>query len=264
MQKFETREYVEFYNEGTKLFGILHRPLGEKEYPAVLFCHGLAGHKVGKHRMYVSIAECLSRVGIASFRFDFRGSGDSEGEFGEMTLEGEVRDAVKAFEFLSEQPGVDATRIGAYGRSFGGAIAVMASHRFDNIKSLVLWAPVFNGEQWEEQWEKVQSGKVDEERRHELMRINGQMPSLNFYGELIRLSLGDEILSLQNIPMLLIHGKKDPIVNIEHSNKFLALRENASATTEFIKLPHSDHDFSHPEEKFHAINHTCQWFAKTL
>lgn len=264
MQKFEERELVEFNNQGTKIFGVLHRPLGEINAPVVMFCHGLAGHRIGKHRMYVMLAECLSRVGIASFRFDFRGSGDSEGEFADMSLQGEVSDAVKAFEFLSIQKHIDPRRIGVFGRSFGGAISIIAAHQFGGIKSVALWAPVFNAEQWEEQWEMFETHQIDEKTRHDLMRINGQLPSVDFYKEMFSMNLSDEVRALNDVPMLLIHGEKDPLVGIEHSERYLELRDDTSATTRFIKLEHSDHDFTHPEEKLHAINMTCQWFAKTL
>lgn len=264
MQKFEERELVEFENQGTKIFGVMHRPIAETKAPTVLFCHGLAGHRIGKHRMYVSLSECLSRVGIASFRFDFRGSGDSEGEFGEMTLQGEVSDAVKAFEYLTIQDHVDPNRIGIFGRSFGGAISILAAHKFGNVKSVALWAPVFDAEQWEEQWEMFETHQIDEKTRHELMRINGQLPSIAFYKEMFSMNLRQEVEALNHVPMQLIHGEKDPRVGIEHSEKYVEVRKNAKAHTDFIKLEHSDHDFTHPEEKLHAINMTCQWFAKTL
>jgi len=264
MQKFEDRQLVEFINEGTKIFGVIHRPIGEDNPPIVVFCHGLAGHKIGKHRMYVHLSECLSRVGIASFRFDFRGSGDSEGEFGEMSLNGEVSDAVKAIQFIIEQPNLDISRMGVFGRSFGGAIAVYAAHKFGKIKSLALWSPVYNADQWEEQWEMLETQQIDEEKRHELMRINGQLPSISFYQELFAMDLESELETLNKVPLLLVHGEQDPLVGIQHSEKYIESRVNAPAETKFVRLPHSDHDFTHPDEKLHATNLTCQWFAKTL
>ena len=256
MQKFEERELVELTNEGTKIFGVIHRPIGEKNPPIVIFCHGLAGHKIGRHRMYVQLSECLSHVGIASFRFDFRGSGDSEGEFGEMSLKGEISDAVKAIEFITKQPQLDISRMGIFGRSFGGAIAVYAAHKFLKFKSMVLWAPVYNADQWEEQWEMMETQQIAEEERHELMRINGQLPSMGFYQELFAMDLERELRALKNIPLLIVHGEKDPLVSIQHSEKYIESRLDAPAETKFIRLTHSDHDFTHPDEKLHAINHT--------
>jgi dipeptidyl aminopeptidase/acylaminoacyl peptidase len=264
MQKFETRRWIEFTNEGSKIFGIMHHPLEIEKAPAILFCHGLAGQKTGQHRMYVLLSECLSKIGIASMRFDFRGSGDSEESFAEMSLKGEISDAVKAVEFLSRQPGIDPERIGIFGRSFGGAIAVMAAHRSGKVKSMALWAPVYNASQWEVHWEMVQTNQIDREKRQEMMRINGQLPSMDFYEELFKMTIQKELDSLKNIPLLLIHGEKDPLVSIEHSEKYADSRGPVSGITKLIRLPHSDHDFTHPEEKLVAINHTCQWFSKTL
>jgi dipeptidyl aminopeptidase/acylaminoacyl peptidase len=264
MHKFENREQVEFTNQGNKIFGVIHRPIGELSPPVVLFCHGLAGHKIGKHRMYVHLAESLARVGIASFRFDFRGSGDSEGGFGEMTMQGEIDDTLKAFEYICKQPNINTSRLGIFGRSFGGAIAIYAAERINFVKSIALWAPVYNGDQWEEQWEKLETQQLDEDTRRELMRINGQMPSLGFYQELITMNLENELHSLNKVPLLLIHGEKDPLVNISHSERYVDARLDAPGDTKFVRLSHSDHDFTHPDERLHATNITCQWFAKTL
>ncbi len=264
MERFEERQHVEFTHEGEKIFGILHCPIGAEKVPAVIFCHGLAGHKIGKHRMYVSLAESLSRHGIASFRFDFRGSGDSEGSFSDMSLKGEVSDALRSLEYLVSHPQIDHERIGIFGRSFGGAVAVMAAHRYKKAKTMALWAPVFNAKQWEEQWELYETHQLDEETRHNLMRINGQLPSIDFYKDLFLMDIANELSSLDHVPMLLIHGETDPLISIEHSNQYWSLRKNAAAKTEFIKLTHSDHDFSHPEEKLLAIQTTAEWFSKTL
>lgn len=264
MQKFEEREHVEFINEDAKIFGVVHKPIGEEKAPAVLFCHGLAGHRIGTHRMYVSLSENLSRVGIVSLRFDFRGQGDSEGNFAEMTLEGEVSDALEALNYLKSLPFVDSKRIGIFGRSFGGAISILAAHRLGDVKSIALWAPVYDAKQWEEQWEMFETHQMNEQARHKMMRINGQLPSISFFKELFAMDLRKEVESLNHIPMLLIHGKKDPLVGIEHSEKYIEIRKKGFAKTEFIKLLHSDHDFTHPEEKLRAINQTSQWFAKTL
>lgn len=265
MQKYEERELVEFENAGNKVFGVLHRPIGETAPPIVIFCHGLAGNHIGRDRVYVQVSEGLSRIGIASLRFDFRGSGDSEGDFGEMSLEGEVSDAVRAVRFAMQLPRIDSSRIGIFGRSFGGAIAILAASQLQAaVRSVALWAPVFSGHQWEEKWEVVQTARIDEKERHELMRINGQMPSLSFYKELFAMDLKKEIEILQKVPFLLIHGEKDPVVHIQHSERIVAHRVSSPCETVFHRLEHSDHDFTHPEEKVHAISLTCQWFARTL
>jgi dipeptidyl aminopeptidase/acylaminoacyl peptidase len=264
MKKFEKRECFALENNDQKIFGIAHRPLNADKTPAVLICHGLAGTKVGTHRIYVMLATELVKRGISAYRIDFRGSGDSEGLFGDMTFSDEVSDAVMTLNRMSEDPQIDPTRIGIVGSSFGGAIAISAAAAFAKIKSIALWASIFDVSQWEKTWEIVSTGQVDEEKRHDLMRINGQLPGMQFYEELFTLDLTKDHDALQNTPMLHIHGETDPVVSISHAYKFEALRKNATALTEFMRLSYSDHDFSHPEEKLRTIDKTCEWFKKTL
>ena len=83
----------------------------------------------------------LSKLGIGSLRFDFRGSGDSEGDFSKMTLESEVSDALLAMEYLRGRPEVAKDRIGIFGRSVGGTIAVMTASRTP-VSSVVAWFPL--------------------------------------------------------------------------------------------------------------------------
>lgn len=143
MDMFEERESVVLTNQGQKIFGILHLPKGVHRPPCVLFCHGLGGHKTGRYRVYVDLAEALVKAKIAVFRFDFRGSGDSEGSFSEMTLKGEVSDALVALEYLKQEERIDTERLGVFGRSLGGAVAILSSALFQSIRCISLWAPIF-------------------------------------------------------------------------------------------------------------------------
>ena len=105
-------------------------------------CHGFTGQKVEAHRIFVKTAEALAAQGYLALRFDFRGSGDSEGAFEEMTFEGEVSDAVRAVDYLLAEEPVDPERIGVVGLSMGGAVAACLSGRDERIKATVLWAAV--------------------------------------------------------------------------------------------------------------------------
>ena len=132
MLKHEERHSVTLHNQGEKLFGIFHRPLTGSPFPAVLICHGLAGHKTGRYRVYVELAEQLTAHGIGALRIDFRGSGDSEGAFADMTLSGEVSDAILAMKWVQTQAEVDSGRVGIFGRSLGGTVAVITAAEYNH------------------------------------------------------------------------------------------------------------------------------------
>lgn len=261
---YENRESLVFVNEGEKIFGVLHRPLSQKPYPVVLVCHGLGGNKTGKYRLYVHLAEMLTKRGIGCLRIDFRGSGDSEGDFSDMTIETEISDALMALQILQNDPEVDRARIGIFGRSFGGVIAISAAAIFGNIKSLGLWAPVFNGDQWKDPWQLLKKKQLPEDVKEKLMRINGLLPGMQFYEQLFALELQSHLQALEKTPILHIHGEKDEIVNLSHAENFKKYRENAQEKSSFLRLSESDHDFSHPKEQKVALQETADWFEKTL
>lgn len=264
MEKYENRQIIELKNNDLKLFGTFHQPNKEGKLPAVIFFHGLAGNRMGRHRMYVALSTTLSKAGIASFRFDYRGAGDSEGEIGDMTLEDQINDGEKALEWLIQHPAIDTSRIGLLGRSFGGAIALHVAERFNRFKSVALWAPVFDGTQWGQHWQMVESGIVNRKQREELMRRDGQLPSFEFYRQLFQMNLGPAMHKLRKVPFLHIHGLTDPVVAIQHAYAYERIRSSAKAESRFIRLKHSDHDFSHPEEKEYAMHVTTKWFERTL
>ena len=69
---------------------ILHLPTArDASCPAVAFFHGFTGTKVEPHRIFVKTARELAAIGFYVLRFDFRGCGDSAGDFSEMTIGGE-------------------------------------------------------------------------------------------------------------------------------------------------------------------------------
>lgn len=265
MRKFEIREPVIFENQGQKIFGVYHRPVGTLKGPAVLMCHGFAGTKSGRFRACVSLSEKLAEYGIASLRFDFRGSGDSEGTISEMTIESEVSDAHLAMIHLLKMPEVDPTRIGCFGRSLGGVITLLNAKDFPQVKSLALWAPTFNALQWQE---KLVSGglhlALESSKGDELVPFAGNIINMNFLRQFFCLKLENELAHFDSSPLLHIHGEKDNVVSIAHADLYDKARKQAQATTKMIRYPNSDHEFSDPHERFLAIEETARWFEITL
>lgn len=264
MEKVEEKESIVFEIEGQKLFGIMHLPLNQKKAPAVLMCHGLAGNKTGRFRIYVNLAKELAREGIASLRVDFRGCGDSDGEFSEATVNGFVKDAQVSLDHLINHPGIDPKRIGIFGRSFGAAIALMAAHQCKTVKSIVLWAPLYDTEQWQKKWQYFNEESTSDYERELLLSIDGQLGNLKFFDEFFKLDLENDLDFLQNIPLLHVHGTKDATIDIQHAEKYKQKRKHSHAPTKFIRLDEADHDFAKRQDQLRAIDETVKWFKTTL
>lgn len=141
-------EIVKFEVEGKKVVGTLTLPDGIRQPPVVLMLHGFTGSRdewsspYVKEGLFGRTAPALAQNGIASLRIDFRGSGESEGKFDDMTVETEVTDALAAIAWLKSQRCVDGKRISVMGMSLGGAVATAAAGRtHDRLKAIVLWNP---------------------------------------------------------------------------------------------------------------------------
>ena len=120
-----TEHAVTFPSAGLKLSGVVHLPRGlrpTERRGAFLVLHGFGSNKDGGN--VVTVAELLTRLGYVTLRFDMRGCGESEGEFGRVICLEQVEDTRNALSFLAQHPAVDPARIGVIGSSFGGAVAV--------------------------------------------------------------------------------------------------------------------------------------------
>ena len=90
--------------------------------------------------MFVKAARDFARNGLAALRFDFRGIGDSEGHFVDMTTAGEISDAIAALDFLSVQSEMSEERMGLLGLSYGAIVAACTVDLDARVKALVLWS----------------------------------------------------------------------------------------------------------------------------
>jgi predicted alpha/beta hydrolase len=63
----------------------------------------------------------LNETGYVVLNFDYKGWGDSEGPTTRLAPYSRVADVQAALTFLAAQPEVEASRLGLYGTSYGGA-----------------------------------------------------------------------------------------------------------------------------------------------
>jgi dipeptidyl aminopeptidase/acylaminoacyl peptidase len=133
-------ERIEFKNSrGQKLVGLLARP-NAKVYtrfqqgidcPLAIYCHGYGTDKNRKKGNV--LARKLPARGIALFRFDFSGSGESDGEIGDITASRLLDDLRAAYNIVINQPGIDQAKVAFVGSSFGGLVSLLGMTEGPNI-----------------------------------------------------------------------------------------------------------------------------------
>ncbi len=134
-------EHFFFANEGERVFGVLHHPR-EESRRGMVFCHPFAEERQEAHRVSVNFARRVAENGFFVLRFDYRGTGDSDGEFGDYDFRARIKDVLKAIEILREKTGVE--KLGLLGLRLGAAFAVLAAKEAEDVRFLVSWAPVLN------------------------------------------------------------------------------------------------------------------------
>ena len=131
-------ERVTFPSAGLHLHGALGVPadLGPAERRAgFLVLHGFGGNCDSTG--VLNPTRVLNSLGYATLRFDMRGCGKSEGEFGRIICLEQVEDLANALSFFAQHPSVHPDRIGVIGSSFGGAVAVYAGGTNPRIAAVV-------------------------------------------------------------------------------------------------------------------------------
>jgi hypothetical protein len=119
-----------------KLEGLLTLP--EREAPgAAVVCHPHPMYGGSMHNNVVeAVLEALWRRQLATLRFNFRGVGDSEGEYDGG--EGELDDVREAVAFLAGKAGVKSVLLAGY--SFGASVSLRAGLTDPAVDRLVLVA----------------------------------------------------------------------------------------------------------------------------
>lgn len=231
---------IELMVRGQTLRGMEHVPESRTEgaLPAVILFHGFTATKVQEHRFFVKISRALEKIGIASFRFDFMGSGESDGNFEDMTLQTELEDGEAILNFVQQDPRIDPARVSLLGLSMGGLVAsLLAGKRDKDVNRLILLAPAGNLDQ-------IIAYSMQMYGVHERMEV------FDHAGNLIGRGFADSLANLNAFerakayagPVLLIHGTKDETVPYQVSLKYHELAYGGRAVLQMVEG--ADHTFN--------------------
>lgn len=133
--------------DGLKLSGTIHIPddlePGEQR-PGFIVLHGFGSNSDAGNA--IAPATMLCDWGYVTLRFDMRGCGKSDGEFGRIICLDQVEDTQHALSFFRDRPEVLEDRVGLIGSSFGAAVSLYTAgidERAAAVVSAVAWG---NGE----------------------------------------------------------------------------------------------------------------------
>ncbi len=137
-------EEVSYYNPeaDVTLAGTLTIPNTPGPHPAVLLIPGSGPNDrdqtIFGHKVFLVLADQLTRAGYAVLRADDRGVHKSTGNFETASIVDLASDALASVSYLKTRPEVDKLRIGLIGHSLGTEIAPIAANKSEDIAFVVL------------------------------------------------------------------------------------------------------------------------------
>jgi alpha-beta hydrolase superfamily lysophospholipase len=147
------RESALVFGQNDRLFGVLCRPVARPSRAAVILVNSGDTYHIGWGRMHVAFARSLARMGIASFRIDTSGIGDSQSTGKPLYYDDaqvqDILEAVRALEGLNLGPMI----VG--GLCSGGYASIQTALRDPRIQGIVAINPVRLAIDPEETFEQI-------------------------------------------------------------------------------------------------------------
>jgi uncharacterized protein len=218
--------------------GSFHIANQEIYKPWFVICHGLTGQRMGPGYLFVKISRHLSALGFSSARFDFCGSGESDGLFHDMSVATMQDDLVAVSLKLKEQ--YKPKPLIVVGHSFGGMIAALCSNQI-KPDGLVLISPVGN------------PGQIVTKKK-DLIQAGPNSEGFIEYGPHEMNSKGFEnLLTLDPVnymahnfkgKLLVVQGSTDHSIPVEESKLYIDRAKQAGIITDYHLLNGADHNYS--------------------
>lgn len=246
---------VEFKNRKNKVLrGVINIPENKEKVPVVINLHGFKGNKSGYSFVNVKMARKLEEQGIGCARFDFYGSGESDGDFSEMTFTSEVEDAMDIYEYVQSLEFVDKENIFLSGQSMGGFVAATVAPKLE-VKGLILMCPGASMSYGAK--EKYEDFK---QKGLSIVDIEGTAFNIEFYNDLAKYSPFEDAKGYKN-NVLLLWGTNDKLVDEATCNKYVEVYEGRC---EFVKIEGGDHNFAKLEWHDLLFKHMIDFIKNNL
>ncbi len=251
------RTKVEFKNKkGETLAGLLETPeTDEATLSFAIFAHCFTCSKDVAAASRIS--RSLSKKGIAVFRFDFTGLGNSDGDFANTNFSSNVDDLIAAATMLEENYQAPSLLIG---HSLGGAAVLTAAHHLPKVKAIsTIGSPATADHvqhlflsavpELEEKGEaRVRIGIREFNIKKQLLDDLNKNTSPKHIGNLKR-------------PLLIFHSPVDTIVSVDEAAK---IYKSAKHPKSFVSLDDADHLLSNRDDSEYVGATLAAWAQRYI
>jgi dipeptidyl aminopeptidase/acylaminoacyl peptidase len=248
-------EPISWKSDRLTIRGEIYLPSGTTgPFPALVLCHGIPAKVKGPDdRGYPMLAEKFCGKGFLVLIFNFRGAGQSEGDF---DILGWARDLEKGLNSLSLRPEVDRKRVFLMGFSGGAAVSIYVAARHKEVTAVVSCASPA-------EFRDLSTAKALEDFLTHARDVGiVKSPDFPRSMELWKRSFKtvrpiDWVDRIPPRPLLLIHGTRDDVVPVRQAHR---LYEKVKGKAELFIIEGAGHRLR-VEEK--AMEKAMEWLKKT-
>lgn len=187
-------------------------------YPAIIICHGIPGSGTARapdDPGYEALAEEFTSLGLAAVIFNFRGCGDSDGDFDMM---GWTEDLEAVVDHIHNTPFIDPTRILLLGFSGGGAAAIYVAADNPDIYGLAVVGTPAHFSIFEKDRDEI----LADFRERGIIRDPDFPPDRDRWMDAFaRIEPRRWIPQFKGKHILIVHGDEDELVPVEHAHELL-------------------------------------------
>ncbi|WP_158847727.1 alpha/beta hydrolase family protein [Saccharothrix deserti] len=253
--------YHDFHHGGLTLRSTVHIPDGPAgtRWPVVVFIHGFTSNRF-ELPSFVGMSRLLEANGIASVRVDLSGHGESDGDFFDVTITGEIAEARSVVRAVRTSDFADVDRLGLVGMSMGGVVAGIVAAEEPGIRALCLWSPAAVAPS------EIGSGYLKGRA------IAAEMEEKGYFdadGYRVSPALVEDIAGLDVYgrsaahtgPVRIIHGDKDDIAPVEYAHRYL---DHYDGNAEVEVVPGADHAWGTVPHRTRLHRSTLGFFQREL
>jgi pimeloyl-ACP methyl ester carboxylesterase len=229
--------------------------------PWVVCCHGLTGTRFGSSYRLVQLARQLSAAGIACVRFDFRGCGESDGRFEDLTLDSVTDDLRAVLAYAFKDPRLDTNRFGLVASSFAALTTSRLAAELPALRCLVFHAPVADA------WALVQRDMPTTAwallARQGWIDHRGLRMGQGFFKSVEGVH-GPSLLVRAARPLLVYHAEHDREVPSSHGMAYVEGLRAAGVESRIELLAGADHGLRDVVATERIIDGTVAWLHRFL
>lgn len=225
--------------------------------PVLILAHGFAGN-MDEGGLFVGARDFFAGRGFSVLRFDFRGCGESGGDFRAVRLNDLAEDILNVVKFARSCEAVKPSAIGLVCFSLAAGVAILANP--GHVGAHVFWSPAVYTDR--DMAPRYRTPSIaDQIARQGWFDKGGLQVGEQFLEDISGKQIERSLTRFRH-PVLVVHGRNDQRIPSASSEELI---RHLPRSSNLRLIPDADHSFrSQPTHREWLFSATAAWFSTRL